>query len=492
MQLLGLVLGGLLPLGSVAAPVSRSRRRLRFASAAALLVGLGFGGSTPALPASGAVVAPRCGAASTGWCVSRRFAGSDRNGELGFRFGEPLDGDGDGKADVAAGARFKLWHGTQQNGTATVWSGRDGAVIRAWDGEAPDGLFGHWVLPIPDVSGDGLADLVIAAPHARVGAIARGTVEARSPKTGAQIWRREETVGENLGWDMALAGDENGDGLVDVFVGAPGADGGRVDLLSGKDGSTLRTYDAPNHDEAEGFGWYVARVDDLDGDGRRDLLVGAPSAPDREAHGARVGGAWLFSTATGRELRRWRGTDPRGGFGGVVAGMGDLDGDGRGEIVIATPGTEDPSRTLVGEVAVYSGRTGVKLRTWVGTQPGELYGRMIVSAGDVDGDGIDDLAIGAPWHRTAAGDRVGRLELRSGRTGKLVAEFSGDGPDCWFGWHVRRAPDPDGGTRPALLVGTLRHPVDGAAAVGVLDLYVRRDGAHHGMKTRGARRSDIK
>ena len=54
-------------------------------------------------------------------------------------------------------------------------------------------------------------------------------------------------------------------------------------------------------------------------------------------------------------------------------------------------------------------------------QPGELFGRMVVAAGDLDGDGVDDLAIGAPWHRREAADRVGRVELRSGR--------SGDGPE---------------------------------------------------------------
>src|SRR5262249_24854253 len=127
-------------------------------------------------------------ARGVGWCVARRVEGTVAYGELGFRFGEPLDVDGDGRADVAAGARFKPWHATQQNGSALVWSGAAGALIRAWDGEWQDGLFGHWVLPVPDLSGDGLADLVIAAPHARLGPLARGLIVARSPKTGETIW----------------------------------------------------------------------------------------------------------------------------------------------------------------------------------------------------------------------------------------------------------------------------------------------------------------
>src|SRR5262249_36764849 len=161
---------------------------------------------------------------------------------------------------------------------------------REWDGEWPDALFGHWVLPVPDLSGDGLADVIIAAPHAVVGDRPGGIVVARSPKTGEEIWKRAETESEALGWDMALAGDQDGDGRTDVFVGAPTEPIGRVYLLSGKDGSVLRTY----MPQAEGgtFGWYVARVDDVDGDGHPDLAVGGPMAANSD--GERHGGAWVL------------------------------------------------------------------------------------------------------------------------------------------------------------------------------------------------------
>ena len=420
--------------------------------------------------------------------MARRFAGSVPRGELGFRFGEPLDVDGDGHADVAAGARFKLQQKTLQNGSATVWSGVSGAQIRTWDGEWPDGLFGHWVMPVPDISGDGLADVIIAAPHAGVDGRVRGVLVARSPKTGAELWKRVETESENLGWDLTLAGDQDGDGHTDLFVGAPAQDDGRVYLLSGKDGTVLRTYAI--REGAGSFGWYLARLDDLDGDGRPDLAVGAPYA--RDTDGAMVGGAWILSSASGKELHHWKGTDRRGGFGGVVAAVADLDGDGKGEIVVAAPGTEDQTRTLPGELRVYSGTTGKELRHWSGSQPGELYGRMVVAAGDMDGDGVEDLAIGAPWYRRKAADRVGRVELRSGRSGAVLSELFGDQADCWFGWHIRRAPDPDGRGRPALLISSLRHPVDGKVGVGVLDLYVLRRAKAQGTTTRGARRSDIR
>jgi hypothetical protein len=421
--------------------------------------------------------------------MARRIVGSVPGATLGFRFGEPLDVDGDGHADIAAGARLKLQQRTLQNGSAAVWSGASGALIRAWDGEWPGGIFGHWVMPVPDLSGDGLADVIVAAPLAPVDGRARGILVARSPKTGETIWKHSDTESENLGWDLTLAGDHDGDGRTDLFIGAPG-EIGRVYLLSGKDGSVLRTY-TPR--EARGsFGWYVARLDDLDEDGRADLAAGAPTA--QAADGSLVGEAWVFSSATGRELHHWKETDGRGGFGGVLAAVADLDGDGKGEIAVASPGTEDLARTIPGELRIYSGGTGKELRHWSGRQPGELYGRMIIGAGDLDGDGVEDLAIAAPWHRREAADYVGRVELRSPRSGALLGEWFGDEANCWFGWHIRRAPDPDGHGRPALLVSSLRHPVDGNAEVGVLDLYVLRrpDAGAQGTITRDIRRSDIK
>jgi len=457
--------GRLLRAVKTGASPARACRRRPFATAATALF-------LTCLPIPASTATAPCSAHAPGWCVARRFPGKDVHGELGFRFGEPLDVDGDGRADVAAGARFKLRGKTLQNGTAAVWSGKTGATIRSWDGEWPDGLFGHWVMPVPGLSGDRLADVVIAAPHAPVDGHMQGIVVARSPKTGKDIWTRTERDAENLGWDMALAGDQNGDGRMDLFVGAPAAETGRarVYLLSGKDGSVLRTY-AP-HEHGESFGWYVARVDDLDGDGSADLAVGGPTATD--AADAPLGGAWVFSSATGKVLQHWTGTDRRGGFGSVVAAVADLDGDGKSEIAVGAPGTEDQTRTVPGELRIYSGATGAELRHWSGRQPGELYGRMIVATGDLDGDGVDDLAIGAPWHQHDGAARAGRVELRSGRTGEVLGELFGDAADCWFGWHIRRAPDPDRRRRPALLIGSLRHPVGDKAAVGVIDLYVLR------------------
>jgi hypothetical protein len=481
------------------------RRRLSSSSGtraavAALICTIAVTARAVALP-----VPPCSDSGASGWCVALRITGDVPSGELGFRFGEPRDVDGDGRADIAAGSRFKR-EGIHQAGRAGVWSGASGALIRAWDGEAQDALFGHWVLPIADLGDDGLADLIVAAPIATSAGAMRGLVVARSPKSGEEMWRRAGDAGATFGWDLAVADDSDADGRMDVFVGAPANPSGRVYLLSGKDGTVLRTYTPRASTTA--FGWIVVRTDDFDADGRADLAVGAP--PGVGANDPPSGGAYVLSSRTGEELHHWKGSDDRErSFGEMIAAVGDLDGDGRGEVVVASPATNDPQREHPGDVRVFSGTSGKQLRAWSGRQAGELYGRMVVSAGDVDRDGVDDLAIGAPWHRTAAGDRVGRVELRSGRSGGVLDELFGDAAGSWFGWHIRRAPDPDGGGQPALLIGSLRKPVGGHDGTGAIDLYVLRRDAREGVARgadddtveptdgqgtvkRGARRNDIK
>ena len=415
---------------------------------------------------SAAAIEP-CSEAGSGWCLARRFAGDIPNAELGFRFGEPLDVDGDGHADVAAGARFER-QGAYMTGYVAVWSGSTGARIRTWEAETRDGLFGQWTLLVPDIEGDGLADLITAAPYAVVPGTGRGVLTARSPKTDREIWKHVGGAEENFGWDLAPAGDQNGDGHSDLFVGAPNTKDSRVYLLSGKDGTTLRSY-APSKDDST-FGWYVARIDDISADGVPDLAVGA--FLERDAAGAATGGAYVFSSKTGDQIHHWSGADAGSSLGDIVAAVADVDGDGRGDLAVSAPRTSDATRSRPGKVNTYSTATGKLLRTWLGSQPGELFGRMVIGISDVDGDGVDDVAVGAPWHKRGDGDRTGRVELRSGKSGEVLYEFFGDGADCWFGWHIRRAPDPDGRGRPALLIGSLRHPVDGQAGVGVVDLYV--------------------
>ena len=81
--------------------------------------------------------------ATAGWEMEQRVVG-EASPEIGGAPERVVFSSDDLPAGLGDHARFKLWHGNQQNGSATVWSGANGAPIREWDGEWPDGLFGHW------------------------------------------------------------------------------------------------------------------------------------------------------------------------------------------------------------------------------------------------------------------------------------------------------------------------------------------------------------
>jgi hypothetical protein len=163
-------------------------------------------------------------------------------------------------------------------------------------------------------------------------------------------------------------------------------------------------------------------------------------------------------------------------FGEMVAGLADLDGDGAGEVAVAAPhrASKPVEEWLPGEVSVYSGATGARLFHWRGRHNGERFGRMIRRAGDADGDGVGDIALGVPWSRNGSFERAGRVELRSGRTGELLASVEGHRTDMWLGWHIEAAAALGAQHEPGLVVSALRSAEDGLEGAGALLFYAFR------------------
>ena len=402
-----------------------------------------------ALGACGDDGAPCPGPSEGGLCRALRVDGLDPHGELGFRFGAPLDLDDDGAEDLIGGSRRA---GDGDTGLAAAWT-RSGELLQSWTGVDVDGLFGHVVLAVPDLDGDGAADVVVSAPNAVIDGELRGVVDAYA-LDGRRLWHAVGRAYDGFGWHLAPAGDRDGDGVGDVWAGAPSNPAGaHVYLVSGATGDVVRTIASPRADDQ--FGWYLVEIDDVDGDGAADLAIGAPAAT---VDGARRGAVHLVSGATGAPLRELHGEREGTEFGIMVAPLDDLDGDGAGEIAVGAPTDADLATPGRGELQVFSGATGARLRRLPGADDVELYGRMLARVDDLDGDGARDLAIGAPWWR----GRDGRLELRSARTFALLAEARGSEAG-WLGWHLTRA---DGG-----VVASQLH-LD--ADRGALELYLVR------------------
>jgi hypothetical protein len=203
----------------------------------------------------------------------------------------------------------------------------------------------------------------------------------RWPLLETQRPKPASIFGDSFGDSIADGGDLDGDGVRDLIVGRPDSPGS-VSLISGADGSIL----AAIQDAQERFGAALAAGLDLDGDGVGEIVVGAPGP-------AGAGRVAVFSGKT-REPLIWLEAPPDARlFGQTLALVDDVDGDGVAELVIGDPWAGPDSR---GFVRLYSGRTFDVLRTWRGEQAGASFGRSFCADHDLDGDGARDFVIGAP------------------------------------------------------------------------------------------------
>jgi hypothetical protein len=195
----------------------------------------------------------------------------------------------------------------------------------------------------------------------------------------------------HFGFVVAAAGDLDGDGYGDLAVGECGQDGTRVHVYFGG-GMRVQTLDSP--DGRRGFGCRLAGAGDLDGDGYGDLAV------------ARVGddfsgGLYIYRGGPGglpATTTRFDSPDYKPSrLGYSLAGVGDVDGDGYDDLLAS----EIDYSALGGRVHLYRGGADAisnqRVETVIGSDPSGLqFGASVTSAGDADGDGVPDFAVAAP------------------------------------------------------------------------------------------------
>jgi Ca2+-binding RTX toxin-like protein len=268
--------------------------------------------------------------------------------------------------------------------------------------------FGSAVAGVGDVNGDDTPDLLVGAPDQTVsGNVAQGQAFVLSGKGGNLLFTLDNPIPQTaarFGSAVAGVGDVNGDGIPDLLVGAPGQSGpggifskGLAFLFSGVDGQLLFTLDDPAPDTESHFGDALAGVEDINGDSVPDLIV---AAPGRYIGGLDfVGRVFAFSGADGRLLLTLNDPVPQEGaiFGRSVDEAGDINGDGTPDLLVGAPGQEVTDIFSQGQAFVYSGVGGRLLLTLDTPTPARFanFGSSVARLGDVDRDGVPDLAVGA-------------------------------------------------------------------------------------------------
>jgi hypothetical protein len=307
----------------------------------------------------------------------------------------------------------------------------ESSVDGIWTGESAEDQAGRAVAAAGDVDGDGFLDWLIGSPGddesgGRSGAaqLIYGPVTGALALTDASVIR---LIGDNssdeTGWAVAGVGDLDDDGWDDVAIGAPNSDGddyraGQVYIQLGPIGSNTdlgssADYTLQGNDIYDNAGASIAGLGDVDGDGYDDLAVGGPGFEDGGVNGS----IWvILGTPTAGENRlndeavaHLSGQSTGDAAGSVVAAAGDVDGDGYQDLWVTAP-YEDEAATDAGcawlVLGPMSGTSSIEAAAetkLTGVAANDLAG-VALAVGDLDGDGQPDVAISAPGADGEASD----------------------------------------------------------------------------------------
>jgi hypothetical protein len=344
-----------------------------------LAIGVAYDNSPP--PGGGAGRVEIIGS-MTGSVIQTHF-GTGVFESIGFYVHALPDLDGDGLQEIMSTRQYSC-------SPIILWSSpRPNLVIGNWADCSPSHLgylFGQSILAIADEDGDGLKDLLVGGPGAGGGDTPEGMVSVVSSATGLELRRIDGLAGEGLGQALANAGDHNGDGRDDVWVGAPGhSDGaGAVVLLDGRSGERLSVHTGP---AGGSYGSLLVAVPDQNGDGLTEYVATAPLIPEGAGQG------YLVDGMSGTVIMTMHALGTEALFGAALAFVGDTDGDGRDEVAIS--GAWAPIHGYVFEsyVAVYSLDDPRPLRILTDSEVYRNYGTGLSGGLDFNGDGLKDIVV---------------------------------------------------------------------------------------------------
>ena len=360
---------------------------------------------------------------------------------------------------------------------------------------------------VTDLNGDGIADLAIGAPgdddkavdagraFVFLGASAAGISEKYADYLPDVLIIDGVNAGDMAGFAMGSVADLNGDGLGEILVSAPGmaanaaADAGMSFVVWGKGvgagggvdladlvGNGAEGYSIRGQAAGDLAGWSMSSIADMNGDGRAEILVGAPG---NDAGGAEAGAAYVtWGKATGTTVQLNTVAAGTGGFriqgaaagdqiGKALAGLGDQNGDGRAEILVgsATAGGGAGAVWVVDGQAtgttVNLGALATGYRIW--GEAGSGAGASVSDAGDVNGDGRADILIGAGNAAYLVYGQAGHVDVQLSGVAAGIGGVKITGGDL-TGLRVLGNVDLNGDGIADLVLGTPRDAEGGANA----------------------------
>ncbi len=411
--------------------------------------------------------------------------------------GDGIDNDCDGLSEVCG-----------------PWGDRSASAGDAWlDGELAADAAGTSVAFLGDVDGDGLDDIAVGATGNDAGAVGAGAVWIIGHPGAGQIDPATtlarlvgDAADDRVGWAVTGAGDLDADGFDDVWVsacadGTAGVQAGAAYLLSGPlagdvdvTSAALTVTGAAAGDLA---GYALDAGHDVTGDGVDDLLVGSPY---EDSGGSKAGAVYVMSGSLIGTRSLSAATATRYGqvsldrAGTSAAFGGDLDGDGVGDLIVGAWGESTVGLRAGAVYLEYGPISGTASLTtadvkWLGERTGDRAGSKVAGAGDVDGDGLDDLLVGAPYGTHAYLLSAGALS--SGSLSRATATFTEETSASRVGTALAGGGDIDGDGHGDVLIGApsdsttipeagavyvLRGPLSGAVSLSAADGRLRGDG----------------
>jgi len=408
---------------------------------------------------------------------SYSFSGVAYFDSVGLAVSGAGDIDNDGYDDMIVGAPGA---GANHSGEAYVYSGADGSLLLHFTGEGSNERFGRAVTSA-DLNEDGFDDVIVSAPVNSAGGTYAGRVYVFYGSAGpfpATIAAADadgiiasNLLGDLFGMSLCALDDVDGDTCADLAVGATqlvSGGPGAVYVYSGRDLSLH--YSLTGEGDNDWFGHAIAQTGDLDDDGHADLVIGAPK---HDVGVLDVGRVYVRSGASGGAIHEIPGDSSQDHFGWALADVGDIDVDGVDDIAVGALYAGDTS--FPGIAYIVSGADYGLIRSHTGAA-GDGLGCAVAGVGDIDGDSVPDYAVGA-WQQRQS--KRGEVILYSGESGSVIHTYLGEQFKSAFGYSINGRGDFNQDGARDLLVGAPMYESEGER-IGRAYVYLLGDADNDG------------